>query len=126
MRKIFIVLFLATLIVLGISGSVFWQNQQKIAAINTFDDCAAAGYEIMESYPARCMTPDKRSFTQEITDEEKRRIAPPYTTPRTGFVCGNRVCEDITCDAIGCPDAETPSTCPQDCFYDGHQDAIRE
>jgi len=32
-----------------------------------------------------------------------------------GSFCGNGVCEDVVCLAIGCPLAETPSNCPQDC-----------
>jgi hypothetical protein len=31
--------------------------------ITNFQECAAAGYPIMESYPERCSTPDGRSFT---------------------------------------------------------------
>lgn len=34
--------------------------------ITSFDDCARAGYPIMESYPERCRTPDGRSFTKQL------------------------------------------------------------
>ncbi len=30
-------------------------------------------------------------------------------------LCGNGECEEIVCQAIGCPCSETPETCPQDC-----------
>ena len=30
-------------------------------------------------------------------------------------LCGDGVCQEIVCMAIGCPCAETPKTCPQDC-----------
>lgn len=38
--------------------------------INSFEDCAAAGYPIMESYPERCATPEGKSFTRDISAEE--------------------------------------------------------
>ena len=34
--------------------------------IDSFEDCAAAGYPIAESYPEQCFTPDGRSFTRSI------------------------------------------------------------
>lgn len=33
--------------------------------------------------------------------------------------CGDGVCAEIVCEAIGCPCAETPSKCPQDCINAG-------
>lgn len=37
--------------------------------ITSFDECAAAGYPILESYPERCITPQGQSFTQDIGNE---------------------------------------------------------
>ena len=36
-----------------------------LSAIANFDDCVAAGYPVMESYPEQCMTPDGRTFVNE-------------------------------------------------------------
>ena len=36
------------------------------AAISNFDECAAAGNPIMESYPEQCRTPDGRTFVRDI------------------------------------------------------------
>lgn len=36
------------------------------AGINSFEDCAAAGYPIMESFPEQCRTPDGRLFVRVI------------------------------------------------------------
>lgn len=41
-----------------------YYDKQVIKRINNFNDCAAAGYPIQESYPMVCRTPDGRSFTQ--------------------------------------------------------------
>ena len=35
--------------------------------IDSFEECAAAGYPIAESYPEQCFTPDGRSFTRVIS-----------------------------------------------------------
>jgi hypothetical protein len=34
--------------------------------IDSFEDCARAGYPIAESYPEQCFTPDGKSFTRSI------------------------------------------------------------
>ena len=38
------------------------------APITSFEECAAAGYPIMESYPERCRTPEGVTFTRVITE----------------------------------------------------------
>lgn len=39
-----------------------------IQDISTFEECAAAGYPIMESYPERCSVPGGGTFTRVTTD----------------------------------------------------------
>jgi hypothetical protein len=36
------------------------------ASIDSFDECARAGYPIAESYPEQCRTPDGRVFTRPL------------------------------------------------------------
>lgn len=43
----------------------FMPGSQPSAAITNFDDCAAAGYSIRESYPEQCATPDGRVFVND-------------------------------------------------------------
>ncbi len=47
----------------------FWFGKEEANApdkeIADFEECVAAGNPIMESYPARCMTPEGRTFIQE-------------------------------------------------------------
>jgi hypothetical protein len=45
----------------GSGGSNY---QISKSPINSFDECARAGYPIMESYPEQCRTPDGRNFTR--------------------------------------------------------------
>ncbi len=37
--------------------------------INSFEECATAGYPIMETYPEQCRTPDGRIFVRELQPE---------------------------------------------------------
>jgi hypothetical protein len=37
--------------------------------ITSFEECAAAGYPIMESYPEKCATPDGKSFVRDISGD---------------------------------------------------------
>ncbi len=39
------------------------------AQITSFEDCAKAGYLVMESYPRQCKTPEGASFTEVISPE---------------------------------------------------------
>ncbi len=46
---------------------------------------------------------------------EGERGTEPPETPST---CGDGICQEIVCMAIGCPQPETPSSCPVDCAPD--------
>lgn len=41
-----------------------------VSTINSFEECAAAGYPIMESYPEQCRTPDGRLFVRDVEPVE--------------------------------------------------------
>lgn len=66
MRRLLIVVA----IILVLVGAVFAYRQYRkhvqVSKINSFNECAAAGFPILESYPPQCKTPDNRSFTQDI------------------------------------------------------------
>jgi hypothetical protein len=66
--KIFI--FLIAL-VLSTAVAYFLYNQiqdKQTAGINSYQDCVAAGYPIMESLPRQCATPDGRTFTDSSVE----------------------------------------------------------
>ena len=49
----------------------------NVTPVNSFDDCAAAGYPVIETYPEQCSTPDGRNFVQQtignpVTDANNR------------------------------------------------------
>lgn len=59
---------IAFFLVLLIAGIGVWNYQQKskVKQLSSFEECAQAGYPIMESYPEQCRTPDGKSFTRQI------------------------------------------------------------
>src|SRR3989338_3696917 len=45
-------------------------EQQELLSITNFEECAAAGNPIMESYPEQCRTPDGRTFVRDISPSD--------------------------------------------------------
>lgn len=69
-KKIQLTLVIIALIVVSV---LIWNRKkqtQVIEKINSYEECAAAGYPIMESYPEQCKTPDNRTFTRQISATE--------------------------------------------------------
>lgn len=62
-RTAIIVLVIFGLAALGVGGWLLYQQYIKPASINSYADCVAAGYPILESYPEQCNTPDGKHFT---------------------------------------------------------------
>jgi hypothetical protein len=44
----------------------FWKKSDVPTQILSFDDCANAGYPVMESYPRQCNTPEGQHFVEEL------------------------------------------------------------
>lgn len=61
--------FLALAAIVAAVWFYFENKQGAQAQINSFEECAAAGYPIMESYPEQCRTPDGRTFTRKISND---------------------------------------------------------
>ena len=65
--KIISIIILVVFIIAILIGVIFVFQNNKIAVINSFEECALAGYPIMESYPEQCKTPDGRNFIRTIS-----------------------------------------------------------
>ncbi len=50
------------------SSSDSSSNGGSAGEIDSFADCVAAGYPVMESYPEQCRTPEGKHFTRDISD----------------------------------------------------------
>lgn len=66
MKRSIFFLLLALIVIIGAYVAATYQKKQAIAS---FDDCAAAGYPIQESYPERCAIPGGKTFTKIIAGE---------------------------------------------------------
>ena len=66
--KLKIIIGLIIVVVVIVIGAVFFLFSEKGAVkdIQSFEDCAANGFPVQESYPRRCITPDGRSFVEPV------------------------------------------------------------
>lgn len=75
MKKIFISLTIVLIVLIGIfiwflnaceDDWCFYFQWQKIRATNSFEECVARGFGVMESYPRQCRLPNGSSFVEQI------------------------------------------------------------
>lgn len=59
---LFVIVFLVVVIII-------WPKKGIMPAIKSFEECAAAGNPVMESYPRQCATKDGRNFVETILQE---------------------------------------------------------
>lgn len=59
-------------VVLSQSGS-----SNVVKDIESYEDCVAAGYPVLESFPEQCNTPNGRNFVRELRDDEKSALEAP-------------------------------------------------
>ena len=82
------IIVLIIIIVIALAASLFIsknnQAKQRLAAVSSFEECAALGNPIMESYPEQCRTADGRSFTRDIGNELEKRDLIMVDSPRPG------------------------------------------
>ncbi|MFA5933700.1 MAG: hypothetical protein WC795_00540 [Candidatus Paceibacterota bacterium] len=72
-NTIAIISALGIIILTGVVGYFLLTSKtqpQPIKVISSFEECAQAGYPILESYPEQCQTPDGQSFTKGLTPQE--------------------------------------------------------
>lgn len=88
MKSRIIVIAIFILVVLGSAGWILYRNQQKreIAAISNFEECTAAKYPILESYPRQCKTPDGRTFIEDVGNEMEKLDLIRISYPRPNQV----------------------------------------
>ena len=58
-------IMLALVLGMVLPGCSFTKPDGNASQVKTFDQCAAAGYPVMESYPRQCRTPDGRTFVSD-------------------------------------------------------------
>ena len=54
------------LALVSVGGVYFYSSLGSKAEISSFEECAAAGYPVMESYPRQCNTPGGKHFVEDV------------------------------------------------------------
>lgn len=118
MTKIILLIGSMVLVSVFVSGCTIASEtptKPPAAAATNFEECAALGNPIMESYPRQC-----RANGQTFVEIIDNPIVPPSENCKDE--CGDGICAEIVCQAIGCPCAETKDSCPKDCGETGLDD----
>lgn len=68
MNQIFLLYALIVIVLVGGIIIAHQINSFELQNINNYEDCVAAGYPVMESYPEQCVTSDGRNFTRTLPD----------------------------------------------------------
>ncbi len=67
MKERNILIIVVVLVIAGIGWWLFDKSTANLTAeITSFDECVAAGFPIMETYPEQCKTTDGTTFTKDI------------------------------------------------------------
>ncbi len=93
-------------LLVGIIGLFVTSKPLESAVISNFEECAAAGYPVMESYPRQCRTPDGRLFVEAVPPHS---VVPKKTKSDSNIVC--------TMEAKQCPDGTYVQRIPPDCEF---------
>lgn len=59
-----------------VAGAAYWlvTKDEPQPAISSYEQCVAAGYPVMESYPEQCAVPGGQSFTRQLSEEEQAAL----------------------------------------------------
>jgi hypothetical protein len=64
-------IYLLIVVIIGVLAVLM--NPKKVSTpstnIHSFEECAAAGNPVMESYPRQCNTPDGKHFVETVVPE---------------------------------------------------------
>ncbi|MEX0910128.1 MAG: DUF6498-containing protein, partial [Candidatus Paceibacterota bacterium] len=102
---------------LMVAGGYWWaQNSEPVVEnITSYEQCAEAGYPIMESYPEQCQGPDGQTFVREIDEVEAdpltRSVSLYFYNPELDTDAeGNIICSEAGLVAVlrDIPQTQTP------------------
>jgi hypothetical protein len=82
MKTLFVGIFL--ILLLGIAAVLLGISKPLDKAIHSYEECIAAGYPVLESYPPQCKTRSGQSFTQNIGNEIELLDEIRLNSPRPG------------------------------------------
>jgi hypothetical protein len=121
MKKLLLLfcIFLAPLACSSQSASSSPSTQE----VHDFDSCVAAGNPMLKMLPPKCV--DRKTGKHYVgawpgkgggnNSNGEEVLAEKNEKGLCKNACGNGTCEQMVCMGEGCPCAETPASCPDDC-----------
>lgn len=84
--------------------------------VTSYEECVAQGFKVLRMYPPACLGPEGKIFrasdSKVLPQPEEQKLG------KNGACvdkCGDGECQEIVCQAIGCPCGESPQNCAKDC-----------
>jgi len=81
MKKLIFLGILIIILVAVFLGWRYWGAEEGTAPTN-FEECAAKGYPVLESYPRQCKTPDGKTFVEDIGNALEKQDLIRISKPR--------------------------------------------
>ena len=78
-------IFWGILIIVVVVLIIVWNNkeaEESSPAVSNFEECIAAGYPALESYPRQCKTSDGKTFVEDIGNELEKQDLIRIDNPR--------------------------------------------
>lgn len=122
-RMALLAVFVLLLLLGGVYIWAFSRHGNSSESVDSFEECLNAGSPIMESFPRQCRTKDGRLFIEQL-DNLPVPVQPAAESNLGGVcknLCGDGVCQEMVCQAVGCPCSESAESCPVDCSVSNQQ-----
>lgn len=55
---------------------IYWYSKHRFDWVSNFDECAASRFPIEDRYPARCVLPNSKYFTQDVIVDKGMKSLP--------------------------------------------------
>lgn len=83
MKKLILpIIVIAAVVVVAALVLVGWQLTKQKPAVSSFEECAQAGYPILQTYPRGCKDSAGKTFTEDIGNALKKLGIIRLSTPR--------------------------------------------
>lgn len=100
-----------------------YKKEKKVRAdVYDFNSCVQAGFPVTRSFPPQCRTNDGRIFmnyavrnNKEVIQGSSENVNKKTSNSFCKDKCGDGVCQEMVCMAVGCPCAENKVSCAADC-----------
>lgn len=102
----------------GTDGSLIGAPPDRFAgSVNSFNECAAAGNPVMESYPRQCRTQDGRLFVEDVKTSPEPPATPMPVEPDGGIGNGASGCVPAGCSGTICAELGEADSIVTTCEY---------